>query len=85
MANQLPRDHNEYEMMTEANWDQVLAELDADKSPLGTTIGGWMAGHRGHTGTCLRWYIPDGYRDWFVHGQCNQCRVASGQHLVGAD
>lgn len=81
----VPRDHNEYEMMTEANWDRVLAELDADLPPLGTTVGTWMVGHRGHGGTCLRWWIPEGSRSWFVHGQCNQCRVASGQHLVGAD
>ena len=85
MAGPIPRDHNEYEMMTAETWDRVLAEVDADLPGLGTTLGTWMEGHRGHTGTCLRWHIPDGSSLWFVHGQCNQCRVASGQHLVGSD
>lgn len=79
----VPNDHNEYEPMTAETWDQVLDELDAEHPGLKAgMIGRWMEGHRGHTGTKLRWHVPDGSLGWYVHGQCDQCRVASGQHYV---
>lgn len=80
-----PQDHNEYESMTEETWDKVLSELDEEHRGLGATMGTWMADHRGHVGTSLRWWVPEGTLFWFVHGQCNGCRVASRQHFVGAD
>lgn len=85
MANRNPQDHNELEPMTAESWDQVLAELNTDCPGVGDTIGAWMESHRGHMGTFIRWWKPEGSPVWSAHGRCNGCRVDSRQHVIGSD